>query len=305
MATGNGVELQQRNTSTPYEPAKGGLSELLTQMGGVFGENMQRLNNYRPNTAGLGITTPKDYAALRSQVGGAYQPLIDQAGQRTASETNLAGIAAGNQIGNNPYTNQMIQQQADEAMRRATSGIGAMGRGGSGLAQRNLADTYSRSTIPYYQQQYEADQNRMMGANAQIDSSWLNRQNLSRGLQGDRFGMEAGLLGGQTAAEGAQIAGAQSIYDLETADPRWDSAKNYLSILNGAVPYGTQETFEPPPSVLQMIMGVLGSVGGLAGSFLGGDQPGGGMPAQGAIGGAQPVGQQGGWRPRTGILAGY
>lgn len=280
MAGGNGVELQQRNTMTPWGNAGPGLAELLQQMGGVFSGNMAQFNNLPDrDISGLGITTPQQYQGLLRHVGNTP----------TASENNLQDYASGSMIGNNPFTDQMIQQQAGEAMRRATSGVGAMGRGGSGLAQRMLADTYARSTIPYYQQQYEADTNRQFAANQMLDSNWFNKMGLQRGLLGD-----------QTNAEQAAIALQPVIDQLETWDPRWDIAQRYGGILAGATPYGTKETFEPPPSPLQIIMGILSSVGGLAGGLLG-DRPGGG-------GGDQlSTSLQGGLprrRPSEGILGG-
>ena len=283
MPSGNGLELMQKNTNTPWQESNPGWQQLLQQVEGVYKSNQGKwANGYDRDFSHLGITTP-----------GMYGGLINRAGQTSNAQTNLADIAAGRQIGANPYTSQMIQQNADEAMRRATSGIGAAGRGGSGLAQRNLADTYARATTPYYQQQYENDSNRQLQASGMIDQANLGF-----------MGAENSALNSLTAAQAAQIAGEQGIYDLRTRDPRWDEAQKYAGILSGTNSFGTQETFEPPVPLWQQILGGLASVAGIAGSFMG-DQSGmGGAQSAAASQGQQPAASYG-YRPRTGILGGY
>lgn len=255
MAGGNGVELQQRNTTTPYGPAAPGIEELLKQAMGTFRNNQG---------GGPQINTGPAYGALRGTLGGDYGGLLGKMRGPSSVETNLSGVAAGNEVGANPYFNTMVTQNADEAMRRATSGIGAMGRGGSGLVQRQLAETYSRNTTPYMAQQYNADLGRMDSANQAIDAARLGYGGMERGILSDQYATKLAALGGQTAVQQANIA---------NNDP-WRNNQQYAGVLSSLSPYGTQETFEPPPSPLQMIMGILGSVGGLAGGFLrgGGDQ---------------------------------
>lgn len=269
MAGGNGVELQQRNTSTPSPYAAPGIEELMKQAMGTFRNNQG---------GGPQINTGPAYAALRGTIGQDYGGLLNTMRGPSSVETNLSDVAAGNQVGANPYFNTMVQQNADEAMRRATSGVGAMGRGGSGLAQRQLAETYSRSTTPYMAQQYNADLGRMDSANQAIDAARLGYGGMERGILSDTYNTKLAALGGQTAVQQANIA---------NNDP-WRNNQQYASILGSLAPYGTQETFEPPPSVLQMIMGVLGSVGGLAGSLIGGDQPSSGPGATRRMSGDYP-----------------
>jgi hypothetical protein len=279
MAGGNGVELQQRNTTTPYEPARGGIEELIKQSLGTFNANQG---------TGPQINTGPAYAALRGTLGQDYGGILSRMRGPSSVESNLSGVARGEEVGNNPYFNTMVQQNADEAMRRATSGIGAMGRGGSGLAQRSLAETYSRNTTPYMAQQFNADLARQDAANQAIDAARLGYGGMERGILSDTYNTKLQALGGQTAVQQANIA---------NNDP-WRNNQAFANILGSLAPYGTQETFEPPPSPLQMIMGILGTVGGLAGGLLG-DQPGKG----GGTAGVQSM--QPGRYPRTGILGGY
>lgn len=262
MAGGNGLEIQQKNTNTPYGPAIPGIEELIKQSLSTFNAN-------QGSTPHVG--TGRGYTALHNSVPGDYAGILSRMRAPSSVETNLSDVAAGKEVGANPYFNTMVQQNADEAMRRATSGVGAMGRGGSGLAQRMLADTYSRSTTPYMAQQYNADLGRMDAANQAIDAARLGYGGMERGILSDSYNTRLQALGGATAVEQANIA---------NADP-WRNNQALANILGTLSPYGTQETFEPPPSPLQIIMGILGSVGGLAGGLLrGGDQPSTGAPRQ-------------------------
>lgn len=269
----NDLITSQKQVTEPWEGAAGGWKELMSQTNGMLNGVMQRYNNSGPNpnrnVSGMGVTTPKDYASLRGQVQGAYQPFIDQAGQKTASETNLADMAAGKMVGSNPYASEAINARADEALRRSASSLG--GRTGR-LAQEQQAKLYSDITNPAHAALYEADQNRMMGANAQIDSSFLNRMGIGSGLLNSRFGTEGNLLGGQTNAEMQQLLGQGVKDQLETWDPRWDFAQKAAGIYGQTNGFGTTETLEPEQPLWEKILGGVIGLGGMVGGFM--DQPG-------------------------------
>lgn len=292
MAGGNGVELQQRNTNNPYEPARGGIEELIKQATGTFNANQGMGPSVSTGPAYQQLQG--QYSGLRSTIPQNYSGILGRFGGTSSTESNLSDVAAGKQVGNNPYFNQMLDQRVDQALNAARSENAGLGRAGSNWSRDRIADTAAGITVPAMAQQYNADLGRMDSANQAIDAARLGYGGMQRGILSDTYNTHLAALGGQQTALGGQTAVEQA--NIANTDP-WRNNEAFARILGSLSPYGTQETFEPPPSPLQMIMGILGGVGGLAGGLLG-DQPGqGGMTT-----GQQSMQPR---QRREGILGGY
>lgn len=180
-----------------------------------------------------GITTGGQYGQLGASAGaigsgaaGNLNGVGDQANGMasgmgpTSSSSNLADMAAGKNAGNNPYLQQMLQDNANLIGNRVGSQMSGAGRLGSFGYGDAMARSITAANAPILSSAYENDQNRMLSANSQIDSSQraldASRQG-ALGLAGQMYG-NAGNMGlagnaqqlsalqGQTGVQGQNIS---------------------------------------------------------------------------------------------------
>jgi hypothetical protein len=180
-----------------------------------------------------GITTGGQYGALgqsagniSSAAGGALAGVGNQANSMangmgpTSSSQNLGGMASGATAGNNPYMQRMLQDNANLVGNRVASQMSGSGRLGSFGYGDAMARSITAANAPILSSAYENDQNRMLSASGQIDSSQraldASRQG-ALGLAGNMYG-NAGSMGlagnaqqlsalqGQTGVQSQNIA---------------------------------------------------------------------------------------------------
>lgn len=155
----------------------------------------------------------------------------------TSSSANLADMAAGKNAGNNPYLQTMLQDNANLVGNRVASQMSGSGRLGSFGYGDAMARSITAANAPILSGAYENDQNRMLSANNQIDSSQraldASKQG-ALGLAGNMYGNAAstGLAGtqGQMAGAAGQTgilnAGQQNAANWAGMIPQLTAASN-------------------------------------------------------------------------------
>ena len=127
--------------------------------------------------------------------GQAYQNLMDQAGGPSFAESNLAGVASGDNRGGNQALMESLGRGADDIANRVNMEASAMGRGGSvshmGSLQDNIGSYYSNALLA--DDQYSRGE--QMQANSMLDAQ-----------RNQGFTNQMGAVAGQTGVQGANIA---------------------------------------------------------------------------------------------------
>ena len=127
--------------------------------------------------------------------GQGYQDMYGQAGGPSATETNLAGVAAGDNRGGNTALMESLGRGADDIAQRVNMEASAMGRGGSvahmGAMTNDVGNYYSDALLA--DDQYSRGE--QMQANSMLDAQ-----------RNQGFNNQMGALSGQTGVEGANIA---------------------------------------------------------------------------------------------------
>lgn len=127
--------------------------------------------------------------------GAQYQGMFDQAGGPSATETNLAGVAAGANRGGNQALMESLGRGADDIRQAVNMEASAMGRGGSvahmGSLAENMGNYYSDALLA--DDQYS--RNEQMQANSMLDAQ-----------RNQGFTNSMAALSGQSGVQGANIA---------------------------------------------------------------------------------------------------
>lgn len=127
--------------------------------------------------------------------GQAYQNLMGQASGPSATETNLAGVAAGDRRGGNQALMESLGRGADDIAQRVNMEASAMGRGGSvahmGALQNDIGNYYSDALLA--DDQYSRGE--QMQANSMLDAQ-----------RNQGFNNQMAATSGQTGVQGANIA---------------------------------------------------------------------------------------------------
>jgi hypothetical protein len=193
------TNIMQQAANTYHSGAGGG-----TWQGPLIGNldpSTQQGMNLTNQTAGQNAGTagqPYNYAQGMIQnnglTSGYDQPLgiygnVNQsASNPTSAATNLGGMASGATAGQNPALMTMLQDNADRIGNRVASQMSGAGRYGSFGHGDAMARSITAANAPIISGAYENDQNRMLSANSQIDSS-------QRSAEASRMGAAAGQTG--------------------------------------------------------------------------------------------------------------
>lgn len=164
--------------------------------------------------------------------GGAFGDIANGAMRPTSSGTNLAGMASGQDAGQNPYLMKMVQDNANVIGNRVNSAMSGAGRYGSAGHEDALARSISAANNPLLSSAYESDRNRMLSASGQIDNS-----------QRAQDALRLSATQGQTGAQGQNIAnqmqGAQGQFGIANAGQQ--NALNWA----GMMPQLQQSAYMP------------------------------------------------------------
>ena len=258
-----------RNPWGPAEPIYKGLLDAINQ----------RFTGGQPDTSGLGITTAgdynrlggKDYLTQGSRLQNEYRGLLGP----TNAETNLSDMASN--PGVDPYAEQAFTAQRDKLANSINDRFSTIGRYGSGDYARNLGDSLGNATAGFMSDQWNAARRRQLAASGQIDNANLAQSGARRGILGDitniqqgNFGNRMAALGGQTAAQGAEIAGRHGIEGL-----RWADLANGGGLLGSIYgPLAGEENFKQRQPLWERILGGVIGLGGMFGGLPLGGQPG-------------------------------
>ncbi|WP_074380627.1 tail fiber domain-containing protein [Bartonella doshiae] len=194
-------------------------------------------------------------------------------GQNSTSQ-NLKNMASGQQIGNNPYFNEALQNTLNKATDTINSSLSGAGRYGSGAHTGVLADELGGIATQALSQQYNQDVNNMMNANGLIDQA---NQNQLAGANNFFQGQGQANL---NALTGGSVLDANHQRQLDEERQKWEQQNNLdwdqlskLLAAGGAVAgnYGTRTgqmttlTPQPKPNPWE----IVGNVGTILGTFAG------------------------------------
>jgi len=194
---------------------------------------------------------------LSGQTTGAVNGLTDAAGMyksdavnrlatgQTSSGTNLADMASGKMVGNNPYFNDSLQGQLDQTANQTMSQFAGAGRYGSAANTNAMTTSLGNVRSNALSNQYNQDVHNQIAANQQIDAANQGQLNSLNNLyQGYSNAERNALTGGQVIDKNNQ--------DKLNADwDKWSEEDNRgwnrIKMLEGATQgaagnYGTQTT---------------------------------------------------------------
>ncbi len=161
----------------------------------------------------------------------------------TSSAQNLAEMASGSLIGNNPYFENALQGQLDKSAAQTMSQFSGAGRYGSSANTNALATSLGNIRSNALSNQYNQDVQNMLTANNQIDSANQNQLNSLNNLyQGYSGALGNALAGGQILDQNAQNK-LNADFDkwTETDNRGWTRLGLLQSAAAGAAGnYGTQ-----------------------------------------------------------------
>jgi hypothetical protein len=217
------------------------------------------------------------------------QNVMDRSGMPTSSETNLAGMASGQDMGaNDPYLRGMLDTNSRRIGDQVASSMSGAGRYGSFAHGSALADRIQENNNPVLFQANEAARQRQMQASGQIDSA-----RIAQGQQGMAASAMAPSIYDFQFAPTRQLAGIGDFYqgreqarinDLmaqwDQAEARpWDMLARANAIYSGAGQLGGTGSQTNPyqgPSTAQSALGgaiaggaAFGPGGALGGGLLG------------------------------------
>jgi hypothetical protein len=189
-------------------PLQAGMSPDMTNsfnmMRGLAGQDTSQPFNYANSVIGAGGMAPGTSAGT-----GVLGSIAGQSGP-TSAATNLGGMASGADAGNNPYLKTMLDDNAARIGNRVASQMSGAGRYGSFGHGDALARSITAANAPILSQAYENDQNRMLQANSQIDSS-------NRALDVTRSGAASGLIGALQGGQGQALQASAMMPELDAA----------------------------------------------------------------------------------------
>lgn len=219
----------QTTTSEPWKVAQPYLTDVMQAAQGAY-------NN--TGATGIGATTNNALSQIETMAGQG-SPGVDAANQYNTNVLSGQYLNEGN-----PYLDRIWSDQADQVTNRLKSLYSGMGRYGSEPMQNEMAQSLGSLHSQLYGGAYEAERGRMTGAASmapQLDQAryMAPQQMLMAGAYRDQAPMDA---------------------------LSW-----YNSIIGPAAGMGgtaNSETTEPGPTFFQKLLGGIGAVGGLFGSFL-------------------------------------
>lgn len=190
-------------------------------------------------------------------------------GQNSTSK-NLSEMASGQQIGNNPYFNDALQNALNKATNSINSSLAGAGRYGSGAHTGVLANELGGMATQALSQQYNQDVNNMMNANSLIDQANQNQ------LAGANNFFQGQGQANINALTGGSLIDANNQRHIDAEQQKWEQQNNLdwdhlnkLLAAGGASAggYGTQTSTTPRQKVNPwQILGNAGSIlGGWAG----------------------------------------
>ena len=180
----NQIENTANQNFQPFDAANSNASNVLNN-GGITG------------SMGGALSAIDGVASGQNSIstGQGYQDMYGQAGGPSATETNLAGVAAGDNRGGNTALMESLGRGADDIAQRVNMEASAMGRGGSvahmGAMANDIGDYYSDALLA--DDQYSRGE--QMQANSMLDAQ-----------RNQGFNNQMGALSGQSGVEGANIA---------------------------------------------------------------------------------------------------
>ncbi len=162
---------------------------------------------------------------------------------QTSSGTNLADMASGKLIGNNPNFESALQGQLDKTANQTMSQFSGAGRYGSGANTNAMATSLGDVRSTAMANQYNEDVHNMMAANGQIDSANQGQMNALNNLyQGYSNASRNALTGGQVMDKNSQDK-LNADWDKwsETDNRGWNRLNMLLGAAAGSAGnYGTQ-----------------------------------------------------------------
>lgn len=253
---------------------------------GIFERAAQDAMKFYNQGSGKAVYDGQRVAALSDQTKNAISGLNTAAshyqnsslnelatGQNSTSQ-NLKNMASGQQIGNNPYFNEALQDALNKATNTINSSLSGAGRYGSGAHTGVLADELGSIATKALTQQYNQDVNNMINANTLIDQA---NQNQLAGAQNFFQGQSQA---NSNALAGGTLIDAKQQQLLDAQRQKWEQQNNLdweqLSKLLAAGAasagnYGTQTgqqtlfTPQPKPNPWE----IIGNVGTILGTFAG------------------------------------
>lgn len=263
--------------------------------------------------AGLGETGKSLFNPIATgqqgiTTGNQWQSLLNKAGGKSSSETNLADMASGKYLQEgNPYFNARLENQLEDTAAQTRSLMSGSGRYGSDVSNRVLADRLGGIRSEALGQDWDRNLAAMMGANSQIDAArnagFGNQATALSGLTGtqnqniqNRLNASTGLINSQTAGidRSMDAAGAMAGLDQRNFQNRLDGANATLKaggILDDQAQALTQDNMNKwyakdnePWTRLSMLQGAASGAAGNYGSQLSTSRSSNPMAALGAMG---------------------
>lgn len=195
-----------------------------------------------------------------------YGNMLTQAQQPTSAQTNLGGMASGQNLLSNPFFEDALQGQLDKTAARVQSAFSGSGRYGSGANNSVLAGELGNIRSNALFNQYNADTQNMLTANNMIDSSKAQSLASQLGIGDQAFrnqlsGAMAQIDAGQVLDKNAQdkLSAAHQKFVEEDMAP-WTRLGLLQSAAAGSAGnYGTAVTTQRSPFNPLSAVGGIGS----------------------------------------------
>ncbi|OPB31566.1 tail fiber domain-containing protein [Bartonella sp. AR 15-3] len=242
---------------------------------GIFKQAAQDAMNFYNKGSGKAVYDGERVTGLSDQTKNAINGLNNTAqnyensylnglatGQNSTSK-NLSEMASGQQIGNNPYFNDALQNALNKATNSINSSLAGAGRYGSGAHTGVLANELGGMATQALSQQYNQDVSHMMNANGLIDQANQNQ------LAGANNFFQGQGQSNMNALTGGSLIDANNQQKLDAERQKWEQQNNldwdHLSKLlsaGGAAAggYGTQTSLTQQKQNPWKILGNAGSI---------------------------------------------
>jgi len=223
VSFGQSTKKTNSNSQTdPWDVTIPGLTDLINQIGGyqnnvgptgtqsdAFAQLEQNAGQGNPYEGQIGNLAANLFGAdsRSGQIEGAYNNLYNQLNP-TASGANLDPST-------NPYTSQMLQNNADAIQQRVNGMFAGAGRDLSGKNQQSLAKGISEGTIPALFSQYNQNVSNQMGAANQLFNAGSGAATSEQGLDTSALNTQQQGVPAAQAAIDAQNYGPNTLLQLE------------------------------------------------------------------------------------------
>ncbi|WP_455476579.1 tail fiber domain-containing protein [Bartonella sp. B41] len=264
---------QQNTTQTNAPPA---------WATGIFENAAQDAMNFYNQGSGKNVYDGDRVAGLSSQTMNAINGLNNNvnnynnstlnglATEQNSTSKNLSNMASGQQVGDNPYFNEALQNTLNQATNSINSSLAGAGRYGSGAHMGVLANELG-GVATQALSQHNQDINNMMNANSLIDQANQNQ------LAGANNFFQGQGQANINALTGGSLIDANNQMKLDADRQKWEQQNNldwdHLSKLlaaGGAVAgnYGTQ-TQQSTSTSQSNPWQTVGNIGSILGGFAG------------------------------------